>query len=146
MKVEDLMQTDVLTVSPDDLVDRVFYLMYFEKIRHLPVIEKQRLIGIVSDRDLYKAIGPRSRRKRDVRRRPQFTRGERDAEADGQHGPPLPQAVTEREGNAPSCHRRDRRGCDPLARNPRGMFRGVASEVRQAENDRRGDRRDPRVR
>jgi len=34
-----------------------------EKIRHLPVLERGKVIGIVSDRDLYKALGPRSRRR-----------------------------------------------------------------------------------
>ncbi len=29
-------------------------------MRHLPVIEKGKVVGIVSDRDLYKALGPKS--------------------------------------------------------------------------------------
>ncbi len=63
MKVGDLMQTKVFTVSVNDLVDRVFFLINFEKIRHLPVLDGPRLVGIVSDRDLYKALGPRGRRR-----------------------------------------------------------------------------------
>jgi acetoin utilization protein AcuB len=56
------MQTSVFTVSPDDLIDRVFFLLHYEKIRHLPVIDdKGHVVGIVSDRDLYKALGPKSR-------------------------------------------------------------------------------------
>lgn len=62
MKVHDFMQTSVFTVSPDDLIDRVFFLLHYEKIRHLPVIDdKGHIVGIVSDRDLYKALGPKSR-------------------------------------------------------------------------------------
>ena len=61
MKVKELMQTNVFTVTPDDKVDRVFFLIHYEKIRHLPVVEKSRVVGIVSDRDLYKALGPRTR-------------------------------------------------------------------------------------
>jgi acetoin utilization protein AcuB len=38
----------------------VFFLIHYEKVRHLPVVEKGKLIGIVSDRDLYKALGPKS--------------------------------------------------------------------------------------
>jgi acetoin utilization protein AcuB len=38
-------------------VDRVFYLFNFEKIRHLPVVEKGKVIGMVSDRDLKKVLG-----------------------------------------------------------------------------------------
>jgi acetoin utilization protein AcuB len=54
------MTQKVFTVAPHDLIDRVFFLIHYEKIRHLPVIEKGKLLGMVSDRDLYKALGPKS--------------------------------------------------------------------------------------
>lgn len=60
MHVSELMTTKVFTVEPHDLIDRVFFLIHYEKIRHLPVVEKGKLVGIVSDRDLYKALGPKS--------------------------------------------------------------------------------------
>jgi len=60
MRVKDLMTKKVFTVEPHDMIDRVFFLIHYEKIRHLPVIEKGKVIGIVSDRDLYKALGPKS--------------------------------------------------------------------------------------
>lgn len=60
MHVAELMTTKVFTVEPQDLIDRVFFLIHYEKIRHLPVLEKDKLIGIVSDRDLYKALGPKT--------------------------------------------------------------------------------------
>jgi acetoin utilization protein AcuB len=63
MLVRDLMQKDVITVTPEDRVDRVFFLIHFEKIRHLPVVEKGQVVGMVSDRDLHKALGPTGRRK-----------------------------------------------------------------------------------
>jgi acetoin utilization protein AcuB len=59
MKVMDLMQKKVFTVTPDDKVDRVFFLIHYEGIRHLPVVEGEKVVGIVSDRDLYKALGPK---------------------------------------------------------------------------------------
>jgi acetoin utilization protein AcuB len=62
MKVKELMQSEVFTVRPDDMIDRVFFLLSYEKIRHLPVLDGRNVVGIVSDRDLYKALGPRSRR------------------------------------------------------------------------------------
>ncbi len=62
-RVENLMQHSVFTVSPDETVDRVFFLMHYEKIRHLPVVERKKVVGIVSDRDLYKALGPRRRNR-----------------------------------------------------------------------------------
>ena len=60
MRVEELMTSKVFVVEQDDYVDRVFFLIHYENIRHLPVVEKGKVIGIVSDRDLYKALGPKS--------------------------------------------------------------------------------------
>ncbi|HBA64704.1 MAG TPA: signal transduction protein, partial [Methylococcaceae bacterium] len=60
MRVEDLMTSQVFTVEQHDMIDRVFFLLHYEKVRHLPVVEKGKVIGIVSDRDLYKALGPKS--------------------------------------------------------------------------------------
>ena len=60
MRVEDLMTQKVFTVAPQDMIDRVFFLIHYEKVRHLPVVEKGKVVGIVSDRDLYKALGPKS--------------------------------------------------------------------------------------
>lgn len=60
MRVEELMTTNVFTVEPHDLIDRVFFLIHYEKIRHIPVVEKGKIIGMVSDRDMYKALGPKS--------------------------------------------------------------------------------------
>ncbi len=60
MRVEELMTAKVFTVEPHDMIDRVFFLVHYEKVRHLPVLEKGKLVGIVSDRDLYKALGPKS--------------------------------------------------------------------------------------
>ena len=68
MKVSELMKFEVFTVRPDDMVDRVFFLLSYEKIRHLPVLQGNEVVGIVSDRDLYKALGPRSRRHSVVRK------------------------------------------------------------------------------
>jgi len=60
MRVEDLMTSKVFVVEQDDWIDRVFFLIHYERVRHLPVVEKGQVIGIVSDRDLYKALGPKS--------------------------------------------------------------------------------------
>jgi acetoin utilization protein AcuB len=60
MRVEDLMTSKVFTVEQNDLIDRAFFLFHYEKVRHLPVVEKGKVIGIVSDRDMYKAMGPKS--------------------------------------------------------------------------------------
>ncbi len=60
MRVEELMTAKVFVVEQDDYIDRAFFLINYEKIRHLPVVEKGRVVGILSDRDLYKALGPKS--------------------------------------------------------------------------------------
>ncbi|BBL73362.1 CBS domain-containing protein [Methylomagnum ishizawai] len=61
MRVGDLMHTKVFTVEEEALIERVFFLMHYEKIRHVPVVNKKsEVIGIVSDRDLYKALGPKN--------------------------------------------------------------------------------------
>lgn len=60
MRVENLMTSKVFTVEQQDMIDRVFFLIHYEKVRHLPVVEKGKVVGMVSDRDLYKALGPKS--------------------------------------------------------------------------------------
>ena len=60
MRVEEIMTSKVFTVEQHDMIDRVFFLLHYEKVRHLPVVKRGKVIGIVSDRDLYKALGPKS--------------------------------------------------------------------------------------
>ena len=62
MKVHELMTKNVFTVSPEDKVDRVFILFNFEAIRHIPVLEKNKIVGILSDRDLKKILGPQKKK------------------------------------------------------------------------------------
>ena len=54
--VWQIMTSDVVTVSPDDLVHRCMEIMTERRIRHLPVVEKGELIGIISIGDLVKAV------------------------------------------------------------------------------------------
>ena len=61
MKVKELMTTKVITVTPEDKLDRVFFLYNFENIRHLPVLEKGKLVGILSDRAPKKVLGPQKK-------------------------------------------------------------------------------------
>jgi acetoin utilization protein AcuB len=58
VKVRAIMKRRVVTVSPDDTSDKVFSLFAVKNIRHLPVVEKGKLVGIVSDRDLKRVMGP----------------------------------------------------------------------------------------
>jgi len=52
MKVRDLMSADPIAVSPDTTVFDARQTMVKERIRHLLVTEGQRLLGIVTDRDI----------------------------------------------------------------------------------------------
>lgn len=54
-KVSDLMTTELITASPEDRVDQVMGVMTQKRIRHLPVCEKGRLVGLVSIGDVVKA-------------------------------------------------------------------------------------------
>jgi len=51
-KVGDVMTRDVLYVRPDQTVEECMALMTDKAIRHLPVVERGRMIGIVSIGDL----------------------------------------------------------------------------------------------
>lgn len=52
MLVETIMTTPVITVSPNDTIPEAIDLAKAKHIRHLPVVEDGKLLGIVSDRDL----------------------------------------------------------------------------------------------
>ena len=54
--VRDIMSTPVTVVSPDEAVHRCMEIMTEQRIRHLPVIEKGRVIGMISIGDLVKAV------------------------------------------------------------------------------------------
>jgi acetoin utilization protein AcuB len=61
MKVKDLMSKKLFTVGPEEMLDKVFFLFNFESIRHVPVVEKGKVVGVISDRDLKKILGPRKK-------------------------------------------------------------------------------------
>jgi len=50
--VADLMTKAVVTCSPDDTISHVSSLMTKRRVRHVPVVEKQKLVGIVSIGDV----------------------------------------------------------------------------------------------
>jgi CBS domain-containing protein len=54
--VRDIMSSPVLTVSLDDTVDKCMQLMTERRVRHLPVVDGGRVIGVVSIGDLVKAV------------------------------------------------------------------------------------------
>ena len=58
MLIKDVMQTKLTTIPPAAPLAEAVALMAARHIRHLPVLERGWLVGIVSDRDLKSAIAP----------------------------------------------------------------------------------------
>lgn len=54
--VRDVMESEVVCVGPDHTVEECMALMTADRIRHLPVLENERLVGIISIGDLVKSI------------------------------------------------------------------------------------------
>lgn len=54
--VGEIMSGNVVTVSPDSTIDECMNLMTNNFIRHLPVIENDKLIGLISIGDVVKYI------------------------------------------------------------------------------------------
>ena len=59
LRVRDAMTRDVVTVGPEESAARAWGLCRESNIRHLPVVEGRRLVGVVSDRDLRDLSPPR---------------------------------------------------------------------------------------
>ena len=54
--VKDVMTSAVLSVNPEQSIDECMELMTNKYVRHLPVIENDNLIGLISIGDVVKAI------------------------------------------------------------------------------------------
>ena len=54
--VRDIMTASVITTSGDDTVDKCMNMMTERRIRHLPVVDGESVIGIISIGDLVKAV------------------------------------------------------------------------------------------
>jgi acetoin utilization protein AcuB len=54
--VKDIMQRDVMTVTPDTRLSPVLRLLQPRGFRHVPVVDHGTLVGIISDRDVKQAM------------------------------------------------------------------------------------------
>jgi predicted transcriptional regulator len=55
MKIQEIMSKKLLTVEPTDTLKKAWDLMFKEHVRHLVVLEEEKVVGIISDRDLLKS-------------------------------------------------------------------------------------------
>jgi CBS domain-containing protein len=54
--VRDIMTTDVISIEPGWTADQCMALMTDKRVRHLPVVENGRLVGIISIGDVVRAV------------------------------------------------------------------------------------------
>jgi len=52
MNVSKYMTQKLITAAPDMSVEQAFLLMRSHRVRHIPVVDAENLVGIISDRDL----------------------------------------------------------------------------------------------
>ena len=55
MLVKELMKTQLVTLNADVKLGFANDIMYLGRIRHLPVVQGEALVGILTQRDLYRA-------------------------------------------------------------------------------------------
>ena len=55
-KVREIMTTRIVSASPEHTVQECMKIMTEERVRHLPILEDGRLLGVVSIGDLVKAV------------------------------------------------------------------------------------------
>ena len=80
MKVKDIMTTELRTCSPDTNLAAAAALLLDGDCGILPVVDQGKLIGVVTDRDMYIALATRNSRPseltvNDVRQGPVYTCG-----------------------------------------------------------------------
>ncbi|MGD8192295.1 CBS and ACT domain-containing protein [Brevibacillus ginsengisoli] len=56
MRIEQIMRRRLVTVTPSTSLQEALALLRGNRIRHLPVVENEKLVGIVSDRDIRDAL------------------------------------------------------------------------------------------
>ncbi len=58
MKVSSIMTRGVVTVDMDDSLQTIREILNSFEFHHIPVVDNQKLIGIISDRDLLSELSP----------------------------------------------------------------------------------------
>lgn len=58
MVIQSIMKEKVVTVEMDDSLEVIREIFQREQFHHLLVVSKHKLLGVISDRDLLKAVSP----------------------------------------------------------------------------------------
>lgn len=120
LKVGSVMTRKLVTVPPDCPVERSLGLLRERKLRHLLVVDRERLVGVLSERDLMEQPAPLPRRR-------STAKAEHVTEVRDRMSVSL-ETVTAEESVSKACRRLvDRRvGCLPVVQD--GRLAGVLSE------------------
>lgn len=54
-RVDEVMQTEIITVTPEDDLNALAHAMTEHRVRHLPICDQDQLMGIISIGDVLKA-------------------------------------------------------------------------------------------
>jgi CBS domain-containing protein len=68
-RVRDIMETKLVTISANERLSTVDDIMTLGRVRHIPVVQAGRLVGVVSQRDLLRASLSALSQHRDAERR-----------------------------------------------------------------------------
>ena len=71
VRVRDIMMKGPVTLEANDVLDLADDVMSLGRIRHIPILAGQRVVGVLSQRDLFysalvKALGVRHREQKDL--------------------------------------------------------------------------------
>jgi acetoin utilization protein AcuB len=59
MSIKKLMSTDLVKVDMDDTIKTVKEIFELVNFHHILVVKGEELVGVISDRDYFKTVGPR---------------------------------------------------------------------------------------
>ncbi len=56
VKVKDIMSKDLYTIGPDESIEKAAMMMLKRKISGLPVVEGGKLVGVITQTDIFRAL------------------------------------------------------------------------------------------
>ena len=68
LSAKDIMTKDVLVISPDENSTTIMDIMSARKIRHIPIVEYGKLLGIVSITDVVRRLSEKTKQEADYLR------------------------------------------------------------------------------